>query len=234
VNLETYQARRKAEKESAWTPRPVCENCRTPVSHCYCEGVTPFASDPRIVVLSSQGEARRTVATGRMVHQVLSNSLLFEGLDFSAHAGVNEVLAHAKDGACLLYPGRNSVNLSDLTLQERKARFPSGGNLTVFVLDGTWAEAKRMYRLSPNLKALPQICFTPSRRSLFLVRKQPASFCFSTVEAVNELFHLLYETPDPRTKGLLTAFYALNRKQLACELRAKRGRKTASNRRGRS
>ena len=63
----------------------------------------------------------------------------------------------------------------------------------VFVIDGTWATARKMMRQSENLHAVPRICFTPSAPSQFRVRKQPKAECFSTIEAIHQCVELLGE-----------------------------------------
>jgi DTW domain-containing protein YfiP len=61
----------------------------------------------------------------------------------------------------------------------------------VVIIDGTWAHAKRMKRLSKNLHALPSIAFTPPTPSVFRVRRQPKVECYSTLEAAHHLMVLL-------------------------------------------
>jgi DTW domain-containing protein YfiP len=64
----------------------------------------------------------------------------------------------------------------------------------LFVIDGTWATARKTMRLSQNLRSLPQICFTPPGPSNFRVRKQPRPECLSTIEAVHHSIELLGES----------------------------------------
>ena len=87
-------------------------------------------------------------------------------------------------------PGPRSVDISgggDVFPRSEK-------KLTVFVIDGTWATARKMVRLSTNLHALPRICFTPPAPSNFRVRKQPKAECYSTIEAIHHTIELLGES----------------------------------------
>jgi DTW domain-containing protein len=59
------------------------------------------------------------------------------------------------------------------------------------VLDGTWATAKKIIKLSENLKALPKIRFTPPAPSRFRIKRQPSAHCVSTIEAAYYLLSLL-------------------------------------------
>ncbi len=195
--------------------RPTCLTCRKPSAHCYCSLVEPFASFPRVVMLGSKRESRRTIATGRLVNRVLSNSLFLEGMDFSQHPVLNELLEGSKGSCALLYPGPKSL---DLDTSPWNPAFR-----TVILLDGTWSEAKRMLRESTNLHGLPRFCFRPKTPSLFLVRKQPHAGCYSTIEAVRTLLNYA-GSPEEQTGRLTQVFRALVQKQLGLEVHFKTNR----------
>jgi DTW domain-containing protein YfiP len=118
-----------------------------------------------------------------------------------------------------LYPGRNSTNLTGLPTAERQQLFDPNKKLRLFVIDGTWAKAKKTVRLSQNLQALPKICFSPSRPSNFKVRKQPQEHCFSTIEAIHEVIDLLgnsfgYDPASRQHDALLEVFDVMVQRQL--------------------
>ncbi|MEI8348506.1 MAG: tRNA-uridine aminocarboxypropyltransferase, partial [Pseudomonadota bacterium] len=120
----------------------------------------------------------------------------------------------------VLYPGKSSLNLSQLSIDEKKGLFPKNKNLVIFVVDGTWSTAKQTMRLSKNLKDLPRLSFEPSRLSNFRVRKQPSSECLSTIEAIHETIELLGEIKglDPQRRvhdNLLHVFNYMVEMQLA-------------------
>ena len=142
------------------------------------------------MILIHRDEARNGVATGRMAHLCLENSWLLEGTDFSEHEKVNELLADPSLYPVVLYPGPIATDLSLLSPGARAGLFPSGKRPLVFVIDGTWRNARKMRRLSRNLKDLPQWSFSPRRPSQFRVRKQPRMECLSTIEAIHEVIEL--------------------------------------------
>lgn len=55
--------------------------------------------------------------------------------------------------------------------------------MAIFIIDGTWSCAKTMLRDSPNLKKLDYISFTTDKISRFEIKKQPESYCLSTIES---------------------------------------------------
>lgn len=96
----------------------------------------------------------------------------------------------------ILYPGPTSKNLTTMSDSEKETLFPKNKQLRIFVIDGTWATARKMTRQSENLKKLPRICFTPLNPSNFRVRKQPKVDCYSTIEAIHHTIELLGESQN--------------------------------------
>lgn len=197
MNVATYLERKSLLKNP--TARPVCWTCRQAGAGCFCAHVKPFDPGVQFVILIHPIEARRRVATGRMAHLSLRGSILIEGVEFSGHPQIRELVSSPENHCVILYPGRNSTDLS----REGAAFIPDAKKLVVFVIDGTWATAGRMIR-SEDLRGLPSISFTPSTRSRFRVRRQPAAECLSTIEAIHRTIDLLGTTQDH--DRLLTVF----------------------------
>jgi DTW domain-containing protein YfiP len=195
--------------------RSMCHACRRPRALCYCPLIAPFASEPRFVILSQPREAKHRLGTGRMAHLCLSNSLLLEGVDFSRDLRVNRELGDSGRFPVLLYPSRNSINLTRQSTAQRAALL--GGRRSVFVLDGTWKSVRKMLRLSGNVASLPAICFEPPSPSDYRIRRQPRPHCYSTIEAIHHLLDLL--TPAAAAArphhNLLTVFCSVIERQLA-------------------
>ena len=92
-----------------------------------------------------------------------------------------------------------------------------GRRLVVFLIDSTWSCARSVVRASPGLMRLPRLAFTPREKSRWVIKRQPADYCLSTLEATHELLLALEaagldEYPD---KGrLLAAFAAMQAVQV--------------------
>jgi DTW domain-containing protein YfiP len=136
-------------------------------------------------------EAKRRIATGRMSHLCLAGSYLIKGQNFSQDSQINSLIQDPEYHSVMLYPGRQSVNLSLISEGEKEALCPQDKKLRIFVIDGTWATARRMVRQSENINKLPRISFQPTRPSNFRVRKQPEAHCYSTIEAIHHTIDLL-------------------------------------------
>lgn len=191
MDLASYRRKREELRLSLPTYRQICQTCLQPDFSCYCQWVAAFDPGILFVILIHPIEMHRRIATGRMAHLNLKNSFLIMGHDFSKNAQVNGIIARPDLHCMMLYPGRDSLNLTHMTLNERRSLQPQNKRLTVFVIDGTWATARKMVRLSQPLQKLPRLCFTPKTPSNFRVRRQPRPECYSTIEAIHHTIDLL-------------------------------------------
>jgi DTW domain-containing protein YfiP len=180
-------------RDKSLTPlgRLYCRTCVRPGVHCYCGQIRRFDPRAQFVILIHPIEQRRQIATGRMAHLSLENSILIPGDDYSQDAQVNRLIADAKNHCVILFPGPAAANLTALTESARADLFPVAKKLVIFVIDGTWNTARKTMHLSEILKQLPRICFSPSVPSQFQVRRQPAPECYSTIEAIHHTIELL-------------------------------------------
>lgn len=218
MKLEDY--RRKKDELSATEPvyRNLCTTCIQPDFGCYCKTIKPITCAVNFVILIHPIEAKRRIATGRMSHLCLKGSHLINGQNYSLNEQVNRLIADPEYHSVILYPGQNSENITKLSEEERSNRFLQNKKLRIFVIDGTWATAAKMVHQSENLKQLPRISFTPAKPSNFRVRKQPESYCYSTIEAIHhtiDLFSAANNLQRPHDH-LLEVFNSMVEKQLSC------------------
>ena len=214
MNLATFQQRRLAALSSGPTFRKICSVCRQPDFSCFCEWLRPF--DPRIdfIILTHPIEQQRRIATGRMAHLSLRNSQVIVGHDYTGSRELNRVLTDSSRHCMMLYPGRLSRNITEMSPAARATFAPKDKRLTLIVIDGTWSTARKMVHLSQNLKTVPRICFTPSAPSNFRVRQQPRAECYSTIEAIHQVLELLGGMTNRQHDGLLHVFDNMVNRQL--------------------
>ena len=206
--------------------RGICLTCLRPPLTCYCRHIQSFDPKIRFVILIHVREAQRRVATGRLSHLCLENSLLLNGYDYSQDARVNAIIENRGNHCVVLYPGAQSINLSHGTQGENTNLFPSQKELVVFVIDGTWTTARKIVQRSKNLAALPQICFSPTQPSRFRLRLQPKDNYISTIEAIHQTIELLgpirgFDTRSRTHDHLLFVFDQMVEQQIELALQYK-------------
>lgn len=167
--------------------REMCWRCRRPGRVCYCAAVQPIETRTRVVILQHPRERDVPINTARIAELSLSNSTLHVGLDFAADRGVLEALGNQAAPAVLLYP---SDDAKDLAIE------PPTGPVTLVVIDGTWWQASKLFKLNPFLQLLPRYGLVPSAESRYRIRREPSVHCLSTIEALEAALAVLEERPD--------------------------------------
>ncbi len=227
--------------------REVCLRCRRPREACLCPDLAPMVTRTRVVLLMHPKEYRKQkTGTGRLACLHLANSEILPGLAFDAHPRFSQLVDDPGSRAFLLFPSRDATNLSACrdapgeegdhegsaapTLGPELKEYIGERRVVVFLIDSTWACANQVLRSSPRLAALPRLRFDPSEPSRWLIKRQPASYCLSTLEAIHELLcalegACLEEYPDK--ERLLEAFASMQAYQIRRAEAARRVRRRA-------
>jgi DTW domain-containing protein len=192
-------------------PREMCYVCRSPRARCYCPAIKSMETRTDFVILMHPMEHRRErTGTGRLTSLCLRGSRIVVGVGFDGNGIVRDLIDDPSRRSLLLYPAADALEPSAEALRE------GGLPLRIFILDGTWACASKMYRSSSILRALPKIRINPRHESRWLFKRQPAPGCLSTLEAVHELLLGLEEwglDSYPDKDQLLAHFMRLQRYQ---------------------
>ena len=152
--------------------------------------------------------------TGRLTCLNLANSEIIQGINFDDDVRFRSLIDDPSNYPVVLYPGEGAISIHGggflaSTVGHRR--------LVVFLIDGTWHCSRKIVRESPSLMRLPRLAIQPTSRSRFLIKRQPAPWCLSTIEAAHELL-LALEAGGldiyPDKTRLLDAFNAMQDFQL--------------------
>lgn len=204
--------------------RDNCYRCMRPASSCLCPKEAPLPVRTKIVLLMHEKEWRRQkCATGRLACLNLEGSEIIAGLGFDDNLRVKELRSDPAKRCVLLYPGENAVDLSSEPFPAQAlglavdSALGLGRQLVVFIIDATWSCSRAVLRASPGLLDLPRLMFRPREKSRWIIKKQPADWCLSTIEAIHELL-LALETAGmdsyPDKERLLAVFAAMQAYQI--------------------
>ncbi|MGE0633979.1 MAG: tRNA-uridine aminocarboxypropyltransferase [Pseudobdellovibrionaceae bacterium] len=214
MNIEAYKKRKVQLKKEAQHYRDLCTQCLQPEFSCYCVHIKKLDPKIKFVILMHPIEQKRRIATGRMSHLCLQNSEMIVGQDYTDNKRVNEILKNPECQPAVLYPGINSLNLTELSEEKKAVLFHPEKEPVLFVIDGTWATARKTMHASQNLKTLPQLSFNLPHKSRFRVRKQPGENCFSTIEAIHHFIELMGFHTVREHDALITVFDKMVERQL--------------------
>ena len=166
--------------------RNKCYTCMRPETSCMCQYMNPLDTQTKFVILMHPMEFKKEKnGTGFLTRGQLSNSEVIMGLNFTHDKKVNDYLQNYD--CYILYPGADSLNLS---LPETKL-LSTAKQRVIFIIDGTWACAKKMLKLSLNLHSVTKISFNTDLLSQFKIKQQPNPACLSTIESTKVLLDQL-------------------------------------------
>ena len=169
----------------------LCFRCMRPKASCYCKYIKPVDTKVKFVFLMHPKEAKQQrTGTGRLASLSLPGSEILMGVDFTENQRLNELLADPSYYPVMLYPDPDAWT----SKKDGFSQAIHGKTLLVFIVDATWACAKKMVKLSQNLKTVPKFSFTGNYKSIFTFKREPKEYCVSTIESCYYLIKELQET----------------------------------------
>lgn len=166
-----------------------CVGCRLVITHCLCSLRPNVATRSGVCLLMGDIEALKPSNTGWLIADVVTDTFAFEWTRTSADPALLALLADPQWQPLVVYPGEfveaaRVVNAVPLLTQSGQA---AQGKRPLFILlDGTWAEAGKIFRKSPYLDGFPVLSLQPDALSRYQLRrsKRDDHFCTSEVAAL--------------------------------------------------
>jgi DTW domain-containing protein YfiP len=180
---------------------------------CYCAHLRVLPTRTQVLVLQHPRERDNPIGTARMAALCLPNAEIVVGVRFADDARVRAALQDPERPAVLLYPSDPAPAEDGGEGGPARVPSPPAGPITLVVLDGTWAHAKKLIQHNPFLRALPRFALSPPRPSEYRIRKEPKHDYVSTIEALAYTLGAL-EGDAPRFEALFQPFRAMVDTQL--------------------
>ena len=182
--------------------RQRCDDCFRPVTQCYCESITTVDTRTEFLILQHRRERTHPFNSARIAARALSNCKLV----CDRNEQLAEMRLPIKPSAGLLYPSRDARLLDQVPPEELPKQ--------LVVIDGTWHQAKTLYRDVDVLRTLPCFALAPTTPGQYQIRLEPNATSLSTVEAIAAAVQQM-EPDNTDVNRLLDGFYAMIEKQLA-------------------
>ena len=161
-----------------------CAGCRLIASHCVCALRPQLPTRAGMCLVMGDIEALKPSNTGWLVADVVTDTWAFGWSRTAVDAALLALLADSQWQPVLVFPGefvppeRVVTALPPAGAARRKPLF--------VLLDGTWSEARKMFRKSPYLDHLPVLSLHPDEVSNYRLRRsaRESHFCTSEVAAL--------------------------------------------------
>ncbi len=178
--------------------RLVCYRCHKPQALCVCGDIPQVMNQTPIIILQHPRERFHPIGTVRFAELGLARAELIVR-DPETSRQLEARVAAAPERFGLLFPAPSAQALSALSPGERPKN--------LLVLDGTWSQAKGLYRQERWLQALPHYFLTPAQESIYRIRSEPTEQSVSTLEAIIQALEIL----EPELQGLPALLSAFER-----------------------
>jgi DTW domain-containing protein len=162
-----------------------CEACRLVVTHCLCNLRPSLATRAGVCLLMGDIEALKPSNTGWLIADLVPDTFAFEWARTSADPALLALLLDPQWLPMVVYPGefvesaRVVREVPNLALSGHEA---SPKRPLFILLDGTWAEAGKMFRKSPCLANLPVLSLQSNQLSRYRLRRSTRGDHFCTAE----------------------------------------------------
>jgi DTW domain-containing protein YfiP len=171
--------------------RETCYRCHKPRATCVCATTPRVANRTEIVVLQHARERFHPIGTARFAALGLERARV-ELDDQRDPEGTRARLALGPR-AGLLFPRPGAIPLEALAPDARPDQ--------LVLLDGTWPQARGLYRRHRWLAELPHYALQPPAPSVYRIRAEPFREAVSTIEASV----LALSALEPERRGALDA-----------------------------
>ena len=167
--------------------QPHCAGCRLVPSHCLCAWRPPPQPGAGMCLVMADVEPLKPSNTGWLVADVVADTFAFGWSRTQPDPALAALLASPQWQPWLVFPGEYAPAqrvVQDIT-PPADAAAGSGRRPLFVLLDGSWSEARKMFRKSPVLDALPVLSLQPPQASAYRLRRARRSdhFCTSEVAA---------------------------------------------------
>ena len=158
-----------------------CAGCRLVPTHCMCDVRPSVPTRAGMCLLMGDIEALKPSNTGWLVADVVADSFAFGWTRTETDPALLALLADPQWQPYVVFPGEYAAPERVIHAVGRESA--SSDKRPLFILlDGTWAEARKMFRKSPYLERFPVLSLSPSQLSRYQLRRSRRDDHFGTRE----------------------------------------------------
>jgi DTW domain-containing protein len=166
-----------------------CAGCRLIASHCICNLRPSVPVRSGMCLIMGDIEALKPSNTGWLVADVVADTMAFGWSRTAVDPGLVALLADPQWQPYLVFPGEFAPAervVTEVCSVDGMLEGGDGRRPLFVLLDGTWAEARKMFRKSPYLDRLPVLSLQPGQSSNYRLRRSSRDdhFCTSEVAAL--------------------------------------------------
>ena len=184
-----------------------CINCMLLPYLCICPFKKTVQTNSAFLLLMYDDEILKPSNTGRLIADLVPDTFAYIWSRTEPNAEMITLLQDPQWQPIVIFP----AEYSQPERLVNKDNNPIIGKKPLFILlDGSWAQAKKMFRKSPYLDALPVLSFSPENISRYLVRKAVKECQLATAEVASLALEYIGEDKNAAQLELLFEVFKEN------------------------
>ncbi len=184
-----------------------CAGCRLAPTHCMCALRTVVPTRAGVCLVMAEFEPLKPSNTGWLIADVVPDTAAFGWSRMHVDPALLDLLADPQWQPYVVFPGEFAAPERVVTDLLPGGMAPGAGadarrpgRRPLFVLlDGTWSEARKIFRKSPYLDRFPVLSLRPDQLSRYRLRRSTHEHHFCTSEVAALCLALAGELPAAQT-----------------------------------
>jgi len=187
-----------------------CKYCMLLPYLCICTIKKTVKSNSSFLLLMYDDEILKPSNTGRLIADLIPDT---QAYIWSRTTPNEKMLAQLQDPQwqpIVVFPDEYADIHRELVQEHHLEEYLNKKPPLFILLDGTWAQAKKMFRKSPYLDGFPVLSFSPDVLSQYLVRKASKDNQLATAEVASLVLASLGENKNAQLLTLLFSTFKEN------------------------
>lgn len=167
-----------------------CERCRVSQMYCICAWQPQVQANSAVCLLMYDAEPLKPTNTGWLIADVVEQTFAFSWSRTEVDEAILSLLADPQWQPYVVFPDEY-VPAERVLHEVNHAALQADGKRPLFiVLDGTWTEARKMFRKSAYLADFPVLSLQPEAISAYRLRRSTREEHLCTAEVTALCLHL--------------------------------------------
>ena len=177
-----------------------CDYCRVAIKYCVCEQAPVVDSQHSVLLLMHDIEVLKPSNTGKLIADIIPNTYAQIWQRNHYPDDLRNLLEQESYQPVLIFPKEYVVDKQQIL--SGFSTEPSAKKYLFILIDGSWREAKKIYRKSeylhniPVLSIDPQVLLNASYQSKYQIRKATKENQLATAEVAAQVFALAGEADN--------------------------------------
>ncbi|WP_077313038.1 tRNA-uridine aminocarboxypropyltransferase [Vibrio palustris] len=174
-----------------------CEYCRVAKAYCLCAHQPNIQTQVAAMLILSDNEIFKPSNTGRLIADTIQDTHVFQWHRTNPPAEMLSQLENHNYAPVLVFPATSADDHAKVVTTQNVT--DSDKTPLLVFIDGSWREARRIYRKSAYLQSLPLLSMQPETVSDYIMRKSENEQYLATAEVASLVLQGVGEAEAAKT-----------------------------------